>query len=158
MAVFGKTWLVFDPGKTTGYGWLTWTPGQLDAGFRGGELGHFDFLANAEHWIKSGQLDGVLGEGYKVTERTIKEDPSSKDGLWSVKQLGCVELWCHQAQCRFVQQMPSDKKFGTDEKLRAAGWYKGQAVGEKGHRRDAARHALKFAVDHGVFDLRRLLP
>lgn len=148
--------LVVDPGKMTGCGFLDWEQGDSQGStFEGWELPHFEFLEWAERWVDL--VDVVVCEGYKVTERTIKQDSSSTSGLWSVKQIGCLELWCHQLAKPFVQQMPSDKSFATTEKLKAIGWWVG-AKGEKGHRRDAARHAVKYGVDHRIIDPRRLLP
>jgi hypothetical protein len=162
MAEHGLIALVFDPGKVTGYGFLRWVPGdKSSAGFQGAELDHHSFLQNAEEWIAGGSLSRVVGEGYKVTARTVEQDSSSVTGLWSVKQLGAVEHWCWRAGVPFEQQMPSAKSFdASGDKLRRVGWWAPGPgrVGERGHRRDAARHALKWAVDHRVVDPGVLLP
>lgn len=151
-----KRVLVVDPGKMTGAGFLTWEPGA-PAGFEGFEMEHFEFLDWAGAWVRPELLDRVVCEGYKVTERTVKQDSSSVDGLWSVKQIGCLEFWCDRWGIPFVQQMPSDKSFAEGSaKLRAIGWWDG-AKGEKGHRRDAARHAIVWGTRNNVIDPRRLL-
>lgn len=149
--------LVVDPGKMTGFGFLEWEPSELGMGstFDGWERDHFGFLEWAEPVIA--MVDLVVCEGYKVSQRTMKEDPSSVDGLWSIKQIGCLELWCHQAGVRFVQQMPGDKAFADNDKLKAIGWWQATEKGEKGHRRDAARHAVTWGVRNNVIDPRRLL-
>jgi hypothetical protein len=155
--------LVVDPGKVTGYGFMDWVPGdQGSVTFTGGELPHDDFVdwswgvlvARREEWA----VDRVLCEGFSVNQRTVKECPTDQE-MWPVKQIGLLETWCRWGGKLFQRCMPGDKSFDKDgAKLRRLGWWEPAARGERGHRRDAGRHAVKWAVDHNIIDRRALLP
>lgn len=140
-----------DPGKVTGYGFLDASAGALPA-FQGGELGHDAFLDAAVHWVPG--VDLVVCEDFKVNQRTAQT--LGGDRLWSTEQIGCLRTWCRWASVEFRLQPASDKTFGSDAKLKAIGWWKG-ATGERGHRRDAARHAITYLVNTRQVDTRVFL-
>lgn len=163
--------LVVDPGKATGWGFLDWDTATGRCAFAGGELTHAEFIDWTARVFASpdtpdpvlgepvGQLSLVVCEGFSITQRTVKE-ASDDRSLWSVKQIGHLETLCRWYAIPFVRQMPSDKSFDADgAKLKTLGWWAPSpgVKGEKGHRRDAGRHAVKYAVDHHLIDLRRLL-
>lgn len=152
-----RTALIVDPGKMTGYGDLTWTVGDKSSvAFRGGELPHDEFIDYAFTRIQTGDLDLVLMEGFTVNQRTAKE-ASSDEVMWSIKQIGVLQTFCRWYHTPFARQLPSDKSFAEgSRKLKAVGWWDG-AKGEAGHRRDAARHALVYAVRQNLIDPRSLL-
>lgn len=156
-----------DPGKMTGFGVLS--VGGHGISFIGAELAHdpfIDWAANALRTPASltpwgadiGTLTAVGYEGFNIGPRTVQQAPDDRS-MWSVKQIGILETFARWAQLPTIRQMPADKSFGTDDKLKALGWYAPAPglKGEAGHRRDAARHALKYAVDHQLIDLRSLL-
>ena len=149
--------LVVDPGKMTGWGWLTWVAGDKESvEFVGGEMGHDTFVDFMFAALQSGEVDTVLIEGFTVNQRTAKE-ASSDQVMWSVKQIGIAETFCRWYHVEFLRQMPSDKAFAAGaDKLKKMGWWDG-ARGEAGHRRDAARHALLYCTRNQLIDLRRLL-
>jgi hypothetical protein len=174
MSTADKRILVVDPGKMTGWGFLDvfQHPDDLkeDVSFRGGEMAHDDFIDWASQVISNvgaldligdpvGPIDLVIVEGFTITERTIQQAPDDRS-MWSVKQVGILETFCRWWPTELRRQMPSDKAFGTDAMLKRVGWWDPMpgAKGERGHRRDAARHALKYVVDKQIIDLRRLLP
>ena len=152
-----RTWLVVDPGKLTGFCWLIASDNGLSDLSGGGELSHFEFLDYAEgvlFQVLPG-LQGVVCESFKVTGRTQREIGS--DRLYSAEQIGVLRQRCRTSGLSYVEQTPSDaKSFATDDKLRRVGWYKG-GKGEKGHHRDAARHAMLFAVRNALLNPALLL-
>lgn len=167
--------LVVDPGKMTGFGFLDVAPNDGLSGarceFHGAEKPHDDFLDWASQALSNemtnapwsldevGSIDLVIVEGFTISQRTIQQAPDDRT-MWSVKQIGTLEMFCRWWPTPLLRQMPSDKAFGTDDMLKRVGWWKPEpgVKGEAGHRRDAARHALKYAVDHQLIDLRSLLP
>lgn len=150
--------LVVDPGKMTGYGFLDWVVGDKQSvEFKGGELAHDPFIDWSCSLIQNAaRPDLVVFEGFTVNQRTAKE-ASSDEVMWSIKQIGVLETFCRWHRVPLVRQMPSDKSFAEgSRKLKAVGWWDG-AKGERGHRRDAARHALVYATRQNLIDPRILL-
>lgn len=155
-----------DPGAATGWFCIDFTTGD----WMGGEMPHDDFL----DWMEPTdgavaplsnsplvlwRLDRVLIEGFKVGPKTYQTNPTDAE-LWSVKQIGTVEMWCRRLNIPFQTQMPLNRDFdGNGAKLKKMGWYKpvDGVKGEEGHRRAAAKHALKWGLDHQVLDGSKLL-
>lgn len=155
--------LVVDPGKVTGYGFLSFHQSDKSVApeFRGSELHADDFVDLVETWLADREsadsfgIDLVVCENFTVTERTVHQREPVQ---WSTEQIGVLRHRCRRAGVPFVLQPTSAKAFGSDEKLKKLGWYGApRGSGEKGHRRDAARHALAYLVDHHLIDLKRLL-
>ena len=151
--------LVVDPGKLTGWGFLDWSPGKSDAtiDFQGGELPMDEFLDQAYTWVQN--VDMVICETFDV-----RADTAQKVGggpLWSSEQIGVLRIWCRWRGIPFHLQTPSDMKTFDDyprrTKTKALGWWQNRNPGEKGHRRDAASHALLYAMRHNLIDPRRFL-
>lgn len=151
--------LVVDPGKITGYGFLTWGSQEFPT-FHGGELPEEQFLDFIYPTLyRGGSTTHVICEGFKITARTPQTNPTHRE-LWSVQQLGILKLWCRWGNIPFFDPFPSAKNFDKDgTKLRKLGWWDPApgVKGEAGHRRDAARHALKWGVDHRIIPLEALL-
>jgi len=158
--------LVVDPGKMTGWGYLDWNTEAGTTDFTGGEMGHDAFIDWSAARLQTGlfvapdrPIDVIVCEGFTITQRTAKQATDDTQ-MWSVKQIGHLETWCRWYGLPFVRQMPSDKAFDANgAKLKTLGWWTPAAgvTGEAGHRRDAARHALVYAVNHHLIDLRRLI-
>lgn len=147
--------LIVDPGKLTGYGFLVCGTPHKDPTFSGAELPHFDFLANVGSWIRG--IDKVVCESFRVNNMTARK--VGGDRLWAAEQIGVLRYFCHFAHVDYVEQSPSDAKhFATDAKLKKLGWYAPVNPGEKGHRRDAARHALLWSINNRKMDPKILLP
>lgn len=150
--------LFFDPGRMTGWLAVDTMKNQLEQ--TGGELPHSDFLRMADKWINEWRWpDRVVGEGFIVTPETAQRVKASEP-LWSVEQLGCVRYWCERQGIPFETPSPSAKYFDRDgSKIKRLGWWTAApgVKGEAGHRRDAARHAVKWLTDHHIIDLEKLL-
>lgn len=157
-------YLIVDPGKMTGWGYLFAVRGQTPL-FQGAENPHFEFLCEAERIIRGGLVSGVVCESFSVTDRTAK---LSNERFWSLEQIGALRYFCGTMGTPYVEQTPSEaKSFATNAKLRKLdeitdptdtpfGWYAGNK-GEAGHRRDAARHALVYGIRNHLIDARSLL-
>lgn len=164
--------LFIDPGKMTGWGILSCQDEPLN--FFGGETAYDAML---DYWgqpsfayarptiqhttqetpgmryqskLLEHGLSRVVMEGFDVTPRTYQATPN-QDSLWAVKMIGPFELWCRWVSIPFEIQSRTAKNFDKDgSKLKKLGWWAPAdgVHGEAGHRRDAARHALKWGVDH----------
>jgi hypothetical protein len=151
-----------DPGKITGWFMIDFATGS----WTGGELEHDTFLDWMEpqpHQYTNSPLmlwsvDRVLVENFKIGPRTFQTNPTAAE-LWSVKQIGALEMWCRRLDIPISLQMPSAMLFDKDgSKLKRLDWWAPKVVvkGEAGHRRAAAKHALKFGIDHNLIDLEKL--
>lgn len=166
--------LVVDPGKLTGFGFLSWTGDTTtggaalgtfndDVAFTGGELPMNDFLDLACHWVMATKLsdpkpvDLVICESFDIRADTAQKIAGGP--LYSSEQIGCLRFWCRWRGIPFVLQTPSDmKSFDADKvKTKALGWWSDRSPNEKGHRRDACSHALLYAVRKNLIDPRRFL-
>lgn len=153
--------LFCDNGKMTG--WFVIDFASED--FMGGEMPHAAFLdwmdpssqySNAP--LTEWRLDRVVAEKFDITPTTYQAI-DAKQPLWAVEQIGCLRYWCTTLKIPFELQSRTAKKWADNDKLKKIGWYAPAlgVKGEAGHRRDAARHALKWGTDHKVIDLETLL-
>lgn len=151
--------LAVDPGKITG--WFLVDTFAPSGTWWGGEMAHWDFIG----WTRSGLLfdftenDHVICESFNVTPETAQKIKASEP-FWSVEQIGILRAECHFQGIPFETPMPSAKYFDRDgSKIKRLDWWRPKpgVKGEAGHRRDAARHMVKWCVDHHVIDAERLL-
>lgn len=133
-----------DPGKMTGFS-------RVDAGVWQGawELPMDDFLAYAEGYMLERHREGVQAvvacEDFKITVQTAKK--SQGDRQWSLEQIGVLRWMARKYGHTFELASPSDaKRFGPDEKLKAAGWW----IPGRGHGNDATRQIISTYGRRGV--------
>lgn len=158
--------LVVDPGKMTGYGLMDWSVAAGEDGFpmevrfRGGELPMDDFLDTATPWIAAKRVDVVVCETFDIREDTQRKTAGAPM-LWSAEQIGVLRFYCRHAMVPFVTQSPSEMKPFDDGKAKTKtkklGWWQDRNPGERGHRRDAASHALLYGVRNRIINPRRFL-
>lgn len=142
--------LFADPGRITGWFHID-TMQPAESATQGGELPMNEFLLGAENSIRANRYDRVVCENFVVNEQTAQRVKASEP-FWSVEQIGCLRYWCRRFGIPFETPSPSAKNFDRKgDKLRRLGWWPGNP-GEAGHRRDAAKHAVKWCVDHHVID------
>jgi hypothetical protein len=149
----GAIVLAVDPGKVTGY----WHYDPADAAYsgQGGELPQWEFVDAAQLMLFGAWLNSevtVVCESFTITQRSVVQ---RGDRVWSLEQIGILQYMVRMRRayepqkppCHYApEQSPSDaKSFATDKKLRRIGWY---SRGNE-HGRDAARHALLYAVRNG---------
>ena len=97
-------------------------------------------------------VDVVVIEKFIISQATAKK---SRDGAVSIELIGLTRYLTRVAEVPLVEQPPSDAKmFSTDEKLKRIGWY----VPGPDHARDALRHLLVHAAEHGLVSVQSLLP
>lgn len=145
--------LFVDPGKRTGYGLLQFGSGAPL--FLGAEADHDDFLdmlMSPHTGLRAWSIDRVVCEGFDITPLTYQTNPNDEK-LWSVQQIGVIKWLCRQIGVPYERQSRTALNYDKDgSKLKTLGWWQATSPGEKGHRRDAGRHAIKWAVTHGVID------
>lgn len=161
-----KVALVVDPGKMTGYGLMDWTTATDEDGypravtFRGGELPMDEFLDLATPWVSARRVDVVVCETFDIRSDT-QQKTAGAPLLWSAEQLGVLRFYCRHAGIPLIVQSPSEMKPFDDgkakTKTKALGWWQDRNPGERGHRRDAASHALLYGVRNRIINPRRFL-
>lgn len=151
--------LFVDPGRATGFVFIA-KNGDGSLSCTGGELHHEPFLDSASRWLGGAlHLERVVMENFDITPTTF-QTIKKKDPVWAIEQIGCLRTWCRWKDVPFELQSRSAKGFDSDgSKMKKLGWYAAapDVVGEKGHRRDAARHAISWLVTHGVLNPEALL-
>jgi hypothetical protein len=84
----------------------------------------------------------VVAESFIINANTIKNTQAP----WSLEGIGVARHLAHKYGCDFDLQPPSSaKRFATNDRLQALGWYKPG----KGHLADAQRHTLLYVTRHG---------
>lgn len=138
----------FDPGKMTGWALCNTATMAVDCGEDDFDL----YCERVEHWFGhyGEQLD-VVGERYTITAATAKKTQQP----WSLEVIGVTKYLAHKFGCGTVTlQAPADaKKFATNDRLRAMGWW---VPGTAGHDKDALRHLMIRLVNQGWSDERLL--
>jgi hypothetical protein len=138
----------FDPGQTTGWAWCDTVRMEVQSGEE--DFNHF--CERMELWFSyyGPQLD-VTGERFTITAATAKKTQQP----WSIEVIGVAKYLAHKYRCGTVTlQSPADaKRFGTNERIRAMGWWK---PGTQGHDKDALRHLMVRMVNLGWSDQRLL--
>ncbi len=126
--------LAIDPGKMTG--WADLFQGQ----FRSGQV---DWL-NSLLWFEKvhERYDVIVCESFIITRNTITKSRQN----WSLEAIGAIKyIRLRDTGDTVVMQPPAvGKSFGTDDKVKAMGWW---APG-KIHANDAARHLLAYSAGH----------
>lgn len=136
--------LALDPGQTTG--WALWEPGSLSPP----ECGQTDFVETmrllSDRVSRFENLQ-IVAEMFIIGAGTVRKSQAP----WSLEIIGCAR-WAALTTGRDLklQQAASAKRFSSDWRLKALGWYKPG----KGHANDALRHLLLYAVSMGWWDPR----
>lgn len=137
--------IAVDPGKMTGLANLTF--GE----FTSGQLPLMEYLQNLDGALMQGMLPTLICEDFIYTTETAKKSRQT----WSTEGIGVMRFLAHKHKLSFTLQSPaSAKRFATNDKLKAMGWYKPT---KGGHANDAARHLLVYCVGNQLIDPRPLL-
>lgn len=135
-----------DPGGTSGL--CIWQPG-LDPSLREASPPETMDILRAFALGYENTVTFVV-ENFIITPATAKMSQQTD----ALELIGVVKYLCQTYDQQYVLQTPSEaKKFSTDAKLKAAGWYSPGLP----HARDASRHVLLYAAKNGLFDLARLI-
>lgn len=137
MTVLPRYVLGVDPGKKTGICLLD----LMKEDCPGVEV-PFDELGYVLEDYISRYRPAVAIEAFVINAATVKNTQAP----WSLEGIGITRYLAHKYDCMFAKQAQSSaKRFATNERLQALGWY----VPGKGHLADGQRQALLFAVAHG---------
>ncbi len=149
--IMSKFVIACDPGKTTGIAYFgdPREGGMFSALQIEGRKEFAEYFEEDLRW----QPDMVIAELYTVgaLQRSIT---NQNDALYIN---GWLELECHLRNIPFMfAPVSATKKFATDDKLKALGWY---TPTKGGHANDAARHLLTYLAKRpeGQELLRRIL-
>jgi len=139
------TIIAIDPGKMTGYAELRlgeFTSGQTD------HISYYSYIMSA---LMAGLRPAIVCEDFIYTAATAKKTRQT----WSTEGIGILRFMAFRYSLSFNLQAPVDaKKFATNDKLKAMGWY---VPTKGGHANDAARHLLLYCVKNKIIDPRPLL-
>jgi hypothetical protein len=125
--------LAVDPGLTTG--WALWVDGDVWTGQTAGQLAFADEAWGVLHQVRP----VVVCEAYIITSETAKKSRQYEP----LELIGTLRFLTHLLELEFELQTPTQaKRFSTDDKLKAAGWW----VPGQGHGMDAARHLLRYMM------------
>jgi len=137
--------IAVDPGGTTGIAWHIASVPLVDGTeVGGGNAGfvkwwHEMFDANQTNaYIRPQQPTLVICEDFIVNATTHKKTRQTD----AQHIIGGLAFWCQIYEVPLVLPKAADKNFGTDDKLKALGWYDPG----HGHKNDALRHLLKQLV------------
>lgn len=84
----------------------------------------------------------VVGESFIINSATVKNTQAP----WSLKCLGVAEDMANKYGVHYEEQAQSSaKRFATNERLHALGWY----TPGRGHLADAQRQVLLYVTKHG---------
>lgn len=126
------TILAVDPGKVTGV--AAWQPSEPMKLTTWEEHTRYRAAAAVEHIMPS----ELVCEQFVISERTIR----TAQDVNALRIIGWLDIWCRQKAIPFdLQTAAQAKRFATDDKLKALGWYTST---EGGHANDAARHMLVY--------------
>lgn len=136
--------LSVDPGKISGI--AIWTPED------GTSLSERDFFSTCQIIAELADLGAtIVIERFTITARTAQLSQAP----WSLEIIGVARFFAESCGQSLVVQTPADaKRFSTDGKLKALGWWH---KGGAGHANDAARHLLLYAARHNLINLEEIV-
>lgn len=125
-------WISIDPGKTNGWSYWEGTE-RLDAG----EDQQMELYERIERYVEDG-LEFILYENYVLRQSSAKAMIGNK--FPAAQVIGVLKWLAHKHKLKIDTQMPAQKEFFDNDKLKRLGLY------DKGmqHCRDSVRHALYY--------------
>lgn len=140
----GRPMLTVDPGLHTGIA-LAGPDGSVFAA-----EGDWDetLVFARDSLVRLSDMDTlVVCESFTITAQTVRNSAAP----WSLEGIGVLRFLCRRHGAELVMQAPVEaKRFATNPRLKAQGWYIGTPGG---HVNDALRHLYLAAVKQ-----RRLVP
>ena len=141
--------LAIDPGLATGVCLIDLIDPENPVVVWSREVGLEEFYDNICDLIEHPETHVVI-EDFKITVETGK----LSDAPWSLNLIGVVQYLCYLNGKVLDFQMPSEKPFADNDKLRAVNFWH---VGGEGHANDALRHAMIWIVKNNRKWTRKLL-
>lgn len=141
--------LSIDPGLATGVCLIDLIDPENPVKVWAAEVTTTEFYDKIEELVAQKETHVVI-EDFKITVETGK----LSDAPWSLNLIGVVQYLCYHSGKVLDFQLPSQKPFADNDKLRAVDfWY----VGGEGHANDALRHAMVWIVDRNRKWTKKLL-
>jgi hypothetical protein len=128
-----------DPGFATGLALYEGTASEHS--FEAFELPAGEAMPWLHRQLEAGDVDHVGSEGIHIGKDTARK---GDEVLRSVEQIGIARYLCFLFGVEFSTQMPNERKWTTDKKLRALGWW---TAGSADHPREATRHLVKWLAE-----------
>lgn len=144
-----KYLLSIDPGLMTGVCLIDLSDPENPVKVWSKEVTIEEFHDNIEQLISHEETHVVI-EDFKITVETGK----LSDAPWSLELIGVVRYLCYLNGKVLDLQLPSQKPFADNDKLRAVDFWH---VGGEGHANDSLRHAMVWIVDRNRKWTRKLL-
>lgn len=130
--------LGIDPGKATGVVMIDISDPDNPVALWSAEMTVDQFHAEIDRLMQTKNLNVAI-EDFRITAATGK----LTEAPWSLKLIGVVEYLGWLYSVPVTLQMPSQKPFATNERLRSVDFWH---VGGEGHANDAFRHAMIWVV------------
>jgi hypothetical protein len=141
--------LAIDPGLATGVCLIDLLDPENPVKVWSAEVSTTEFYGNIAELVAQKETHVVI-EDFKITVETGK----LSDAPWSLNLIGVVQYLCYLNGKVLDLQLPSQKPFADNDKLRAVDFWH---VGGEGHANDALRHAMVWIVDRNRKWTKRLL-
>lgn len=141
--------LSIDPGLATGVCLIDLSDPENPVKVWSKEVTIAEFHDNIEKLVSHEETHVVI-EAFKITVETGK----LSDAPWSLELIGVVRYLCYLSGKELDLQLPSQKPFADNDKLRAVDFWH---VGGEGHANDALRHAMVWIVDRNRKWTKKLL-
>ena len=125
-------WISVDPGVTNGWSYWDGTE-RIDFG----QDQQMELYERIERYVEDG-LEFILYENYVLRQSSAKAMIGNK--FPAAQVIGVLKWFAHKYNLKIDSQMPAQKEFFSDDKLKHLGLY------DKGlqHCRDSVRHALYY--------------
>lgn len=92
----------------------------------------------------------VVCENFLITLATAKKSPAP----WSLNLIGILQYFCWLNDVEMTLQKPEERKFATDEKIKALGF---EFKRKNGHVTESVRHAIVWMVHRNGKLAKRLI-
>ena len=138
--------VAIDPGETTGYAVVEWDTSSAKIPLKAPKnsfkvsTGELEGYSNIKALISKENPDKVIYEGFKLYPW------KAKNKIWSnfptVEVIGVIKylMETYFPDIELVEQLPKDKKFYDNPKLKKLGIYDDRSA----HERDGLRHAFYY--------------
>lgn len=141
--------LAIDPGLATGVCMIDMFDPENPIKMWSAEVSVEEFYDKIKDLIVQPETHVVI-EDFKITVETGK----LSDAPWSLNLIGVVQYLCYHSGKVLDLQLPSQKPFADNDKLKAVDFWH---VGGAGHANDSLRHAMVWIVDRNRKWTRKLL-
>lgn len=141
--------LAIDPGLATGVCLIDLSDPANPVKVWSVEASTSEFYDQIERLVAHESTHVVI-EDFKITVETGK----LSDAPWSLNLIGIVQYLCYLNGKVLDFQLPSQKPFADNDKLRAVDFWH---VGGEGHANDALRHAMVWIVERNRKWTKKLL-